>query len=172
GVWQRARKKLSPAKGAQIPRYKAASAWGHAYTTRILALLSDKYRPLVTAIYAVVCGILVYVMFAANNYLADTELGPPQSLSCDSYEWGSARSCGVAGVNCEPFLSDTFTPYRCPPWCGGKTGAWYVVGNNPFYRADSRICLAAVHSGVISNARGGCVRYRQTGPSATYNSSC
>jgi len=41
--------------------------------------------------------------------------------------------------------------YRCPPYEGGAAGVW----GTDLYTYDSSICMAAVHSGFISQARGG-----------------
>lgn len=87
------------------------------------------------------------------------------------------NGCGVDGNNCRPFSNDTLA-FRCPADCiktkalnphavgaqeilyhpviiGGPTVARGGV-DTAIYRGDSFICGAAIHSGFISNEKGGC----------------
>lgn len=84
------------------------------------------------------------------------------------------NGCGVNGNDCRPFSSST-TAFRCPANCRDTILTEpHIVGNQTLnyqglviggpklhssdpavYRADSFICQAAIHSGVISND-GGC----------------
>lgn len=110
----------------------------------------------------------------------------PQSFACSDALWGRNAYCGLDGASCAPF-SDTSFPFRCPSGCLGTTllnsrtvgSLQYnyrplVVGGGPApYRADSFLCAAAQHAGVIGN-RGGCGVIRMVGtyvdyPSVTQN---
>ena len=83
------------------------------------------------------------------------------------------NGCGLDGSDCHPFDNLTI-PIRCSASCRdtllqepypiGGIEAVYTplviggVGSNgiPIYRADSLICQAAIHAGVVSNNQGGC----------------
>ncbi|KAI8608481.1 hypothetical protein BC830DRAFT_1155068 [Chytriomyces sp. MP71] len=81
----------------------------------------------------------------------------------------SETGCGdLNAVNCEPFTQSL--AIRCPAGCIsqlawnpiylGASGVQYtqfVVGSNNAYRGDSWICSAAIHAGVLSNSKGGCI---------------
>ncbi len=102
--------------------------------------------------------------------------GEPSDISCGVTYWSKNNGCGIDGVDCRPFDNSSF-PFRCPANCAsyrvlnpravGDQEIVYaplIVGGppdpsnelNPFYRGDSFICGAAVHSGVISGSQGGC----------------
>ncbi|KAE9126312.1 hypothetical protein PF010_g5305 [Phytophthora fragariae] len=107
--------------------------------------------------------LLVYLSFFA----ASMEDGSaPAFLSCRS--WGFGTSCGLWGVDCRPFESD-WTAFRCPTRCTlDQSSSLAVYGSSP-YRADSRICRAAVHAGVVG-PNGGCAFYRFAAANAFYSS--
>ncbi|OWZ24760.1 LCCL domain-containing hypothetical protein [Phytophthora megakarya] len=91
----------------------------------------------------------------------------PEFLSCRS--WGFGTSCGLWGVDCRPFESE-WTAFRCPTRCTlDQSSSLAVYGSSP-YRADSRICRAAAHAGVISS-NGGCAFYRFAGAADAFYSS-
>ncbi|KAI1421917.1 hypothetical protein F5Y12DRAFT_663091 [Xylaria sp. FL1777] len=102
--------------------------------------------------------------------------GEPSDISCVASYWSKNNGCGIDGVDCRPFDNSSFA-FRCPAGCAsvrvlnpravGDQEINYVpliVGGppdpsnelNPFYRGDSFICGAAIHSGVISDSQGGC----------------
>ncbi|KKA18801.1 LCCL domain protein [Rasamsonia emersonii CBS 393.64] len=101
--------------------------------------------------------------------------GRPQPISCSASYWASGNQCGLNGNDCRPFSSSKFS-FRCPANCkstillephtvGNQTLNYeplVVGGPTPdsslpgIYRADSFICQAAIHAGVVSNAAGGC----------------
>lgn len=102
--------------------------------------------------------------------------GRPSNIWCGATFWNDGNGCGLNGNDCRPF-SNQYLAFRCPANCGSAlTYQPHVVGNetiyfeqqviggpdptNPMreavYRADSFICQAAIHAGVISNADGGC----------------
>ncbi|KAI2793962.1 hypothetical protein POX_a00551 [Penicillium oxalicum] len=100
--------------------------------------------------------------------------GKLQTLSCGTTFWAFDNGCGINGNDCRPFSASTLA-FRCPANCRDwKLLEPHVVGNQTFnyqplvvggpvsgsrdsaiYRADSFICQAAIHAGVISN-NGGC----------------
>lgn len=86
------------------------------------------------------------------------------------------HACGLDAENCDPFSNMTIS-FRCPSSCAGASkysmsavGTQnviykpYVIGNEDGYRADSFICAAAVHAGVISQLNGGCGKVIFSGP--------
>ncbi|TPX08719.1 uncharacterized protein E0L32_009781 [Thyridium curvatum] len=102
--------------------------------------------------------------------------GEPGDIGCGNTYWVSGNGCGVNGNDCRPFNGSGFA-FRCPSSClsyqvlnpravGDQeiNYAPLIIGGPPradsdaapVYRGDSFICAAAVHAGVISNARGGC----------------
>ncbi|KAL4805209.1 LCCL domain-containing protein [Aspergillus unguis] len=100
--------------------------------------------------------------------------GQPVTLSCSSTFWSPGKGCGLNGNDCRPFTAAS-TAFRCPANCkDAKMLEPYVIGNKTIsyrglviggpepdsdepglYRADSFICQAAIHAGVIDND-GGC----------------
>ncbi|KAL4952808.1 LCCL domain-containing protein [Aspergillus filifer] len=100
--------------------------------------------------------------------------GRPVTLSCSTTFWSPGNRCGLNGNDCRPFTAAS-TPFRCPANCRDtKMIEPYTFGNETIsyrglviggpepgsdepgvYRADSFICQAAIHAGVIDND-GGC----------------
>ncbi|RHZ74303.1 hypothetical protein CDV55_109104 [Aspergillus turcosus] len=114
-----------------------------------------------------------------------TGYGDPVKLSCHSRLWSNATNCGLNGDACRPFDDGAFA-FRCPASCsaamvlepyfvglqeinyrtlviGGGNGSDYGV-----YRGDSAICPAALHAGLISDAKGGCGVLRRTGEQSNF----
>ncbi|KAF7133621.1 hypothetical protein CNMCM5793_004919 [Aspergillus hiratsukae] len=101
--------------------------------------------------------------------------GRPQTLSCATTFWEHGNGCGLNGNDCRPFSASTVA-FRCPANCRDvKLLQPHTVGNHTYsyrglvvggpqpdssepgvYRADSFMCQAAIHAGVITNAVGGC----------------
>ncbi|KAK9586542.1 hypothetical protein V6Z92_005491 [Aspergillus fumigatus] len=101
--------------------------------------------------------------------------GRPQTLSCSTTFWEHGNGCGLNGNDCRPFSASTVA-FRCPANCHDvKLLQPHTVGNQTYsyrglvvggpqpgssepgvYRADSFVCQAAIHSGVITNTVGGC----------------
>ena len=90
------------------------------------------------------------------------------------YQRSAGNDCGLNGNNCRPFADATFT-FRCSGNCAdthilnpypvGDQEVVYqplVIGgpanstSESIYRADSFICQAAIHAGIVSNTKGGC----------------
>lgn len=92
----------------------------------------------------------------------------PQWIGCYASLWSRNSGCGVNGANCEPFTNASFA-LRCSPKCLlAKTGEQYWIGNTTVnkqpvivgsgpYRGDSWLCMAAMHSGLVTDRSGGCM---------------
>lgn len=138
--------------------------------------------------WAYVSGFLflwaaVFVVLANNSLLALPTIGDTSAipLKCDlSYPiWlGKNSKCGIDGQRCggtiyegQEFNFRCLADCRKESWSYSETPVGdvysiykpFVVGGNNTYRADSYVCGAAVHSGVISDNTGGCGRIRLTG---------
>ncbi|KAM5442264.1 hypothetical protein MferCBS31731_002638 [Microsporum ferrugineum] len=117
--------------------------------------------------------------------------GIPSPIACSANYWTSAHRCGINGYDCRPFESSSFA-FRCPAFCtSAQLLNPYTVGNKTLnyqplivggpapgapegdgvYRADSYVCQAAIHAGVVSGAHGGCGVVKLVGSSDEYRSS-
>jgi hypothetical protein len=160
-----------------------------------IALL-DKYLPRkLHRAFAVLAyfglWILTFALVMRQGLVASevAQWGRPVSIGCGSTYWGSGNSCGLDGIDCRPFTDGGFL-FRCPANCAsyqvlnphavGDQEVVYrplVVGGPPLsgdgpavYRGDSFICGSAVHSGVVSNADGGCGVVKLIGTQRDFNS--
>ena len=91
-------------------------------------------------------------------------------------------NCGIDGIDCRPFVNATLA-FQCSPGCATQQ-VWHphtvgdqelvyqqlVVGgastessSSLVYRADSSICQAAIHAGLLTESRGGPVVLRLLG---------
>ncbi|ODQ64530.1 hypothetical protein NADFUDRAFT_14095, partial [Nadsonia fulvescens var. elongata DSM 6958] len=125
--------------------------------------------------------IFLFYQLLSNSLLEPANVNGQsvQLVGCGQVDdvWkGINQACGVDGKICEPFDDRTFL-FKCPAGCA--KGSWtysakpvgnfssiyrpYVIGGDNKYRADSSICGAGVHQGVISNRKGGCARIRFKG---------
>ncbi|RSL53085.1 hypothetical protein CEP54_010583 [Fusarium duplospermum] len=116
--------------------------------------------------------------------------GRPQTIGCGVTYWGAGNLCGIDGSDCRPFNGTGF-PFKCTANCEayhvlnpravGDQEVIYrsmVVGgpstngdDDAVYRGDSFVCGAAIHAGIISNARGGCGVVELVGRDKNYVSS-
>lgn len=123
-------------------------------------------------------------------------IGKPNPISCAASFWSPKNGCGLHGNECRPFRASTFA-FRCPSNCQNTLLLEpYTVGNQTlhyqplviggpepespsakssstpaaYYRADSLICQAAIHDGVITNAQGGCGVVKLKGAAHSYPS--
>ncbi|EEH49648.1 uncharacterized protein PADG_05727 [Paracoccidioides brasiliensis Pb18] len=120
--------------------------------------------------------------------------GKPSPISCRHSHWFPGNECGLNGYECRPFNASTFA-FRCPAFCtsslvlkpytvGNETVSYrpLVVGGpapgsssdayeNAIYRADSHVCQAAIHAGVVSDSTGGCGVIELTGAGHSYYAS-
>ncbi|KAL9620265.1 MAG: hypothetical protein Q9160_005164 [Pyrenula sp. 1 TL-2023] len=139
------------------------------------------------------CWFLTWSLMVRHNSTAAyiKGHGKPQNLWCGASLWRGNNGCGLNGNDCRPFSSDTLS-FRCGANCNSvQLLDPYHVGNKslvyeglviggpdpnkpnsiPHYRADSFICQAAIHAGVISNEKGGCGVARLTGSQSEFHSS-
>ncbi|EFX01452.1 lccl domain containing protein [Grosmannia clavigera kw1407] len=117
--------------------------------------------------------------------------GTPADIGCGNTYWVPGNQCGLDGSDCRPFSGSGF-PFRCPSSCAGyavlnprAVGDQEVVyrtlvvggpgsgphGNATIYRGDSFLCSAAIHAGVVSDARGGCGVVRLVGRQSAFAAS-
>ncbi|KAL9006613.1 MAG: hypothetical protein Q9188_000650 [Gyalolechia gomerana] len=119
--------------------------------------------------------------------------GRPQPIWCGASYWSGGNSCGLNGNRCRPF-DNAMQAFRCPANCKAThvlnphaVGTQeinykpFVIGgpqgNDPdasaseyTYRADSFVCQAAIHAGVVSNQRGGCGVVKLAGEHGNFTS--
>jgi hypothetical protein len=135
-----------------------------------------RHRVWLTFAYAAV-WIVTYALVMSQGQKA-SELpgyGIPGDIGCGNTYWVPGNACGLDGNDCRPFNGSGFA-FKCPANCAGYSvlnpravGRQeivykpFIVGGpagdgdaNPIYRGDSFICGAAIHAGVISDAKGGC----------------
>ncbi|PWY79238.1 LCCL domain protein [Aspergillus heteromorphus CBS 117.55] len=116
--------------------------------------------------------------------------GRPQTLSCSTSLWATGNECGLNGNDCRPFSAATVA-FRCPANCrDSKLLDPHMVGNQTYsyqglvvggpqpgsddpgvYRADSFVCQAAIHAGVITNSVGGCGVVKLEGAAHSFHAS-
>jgi hypothetical protein len=107
-------------------------------------------------------------------------------FSCGEAFWPSTEACGKGGENCVPNTSGVFPPetmgFSCPANCvrdAPRDGAPHLVGDQevtrrpvvvggPIYRGDSELCAAAVHAGVLEDAKGGCGVVKRMGQTNSF----
>ncbi|GFG28003.1 LCCL domain protein [Aspergillus udagawae] len=140
------------------------------------------------------CLVFWGVVFIASLHSAIpgsdvTGYEEPVKLSCQSRLWANATDCGLNGDACRPFDDGAFA-FRCPASCsaamvlepyfigqqeinyrtlviGGELGGGHSSAYG-VYRGDSAICPAALHAGLISDAKGGCGVLRRTGEQSNF----
>ena len=127
------------------------------------------------------CWLLTFILVLHHSAQAGSikGFGKPQPIWCGASFWDAGNSCGLNGNRCRPFENATLA-FRCPANCKAvKVLNPHAVGEQeinykPFviggpttaeenstipdtvYRADSFICQAAIHSGLVGNDKGGC----------------
>jgi len=124
------------------------------------------FHPFVYGFLLFSCLTLL-ALFWMNSFAAVTPEGSVQSVGCGDSFW-NYDGCGVNGTNCLPFESD-WMAMRCDALCSKYNNGWKAIGTN-VYRADSQICHAATHAGVIGQM-GGCFLIRASGPQFFFNGS-
>ncbi|KAL8842249.1 MAG: hypothetical protein Q9170_000575 [Blastenia crenularia] len=119
--------------------------------------------------------------------------GRPQPIWCGASYWSGGNSCGLNGNRCRPF-DNAIQAFRCPANCKAThilnphaVGTQeinyqpFVIGGphegelgsstpEHIYRADSFICQAAIHAGVVSNQKGGCGVVKLAGEHTNFTS--
>lgn len=139
--------------------------------------------------------LLLFVIMVHYSRFADEVDGQaPLHFGCTTSLWAKNNLCGLNGESCLPFSNSSFA-FRCPAECraagkvfnpravgdqvinyqtfvvGGPSPGNVQEGHYGTYRADSFICPAAVHAGVISNRYGGCGVLTRTGESSSFPAS-
>ncbi|KAK7726454.1 hypothetical protein SLS63_007614 [Diaporthe eres] len=121
--------------------------------------------------------------------------GSPILIGCGGSFWSQNNGCGLDGIDCQPFANSSFA-FRCPASCSSQqvlnprfVGAQEVIyetlvvggptsdanagsddASGFVYRADSFICSAAIHAGMMSNSQGGCGLVSLIGQQSNYPS--
>ncbi|KAJ3012625.1 hypothetical protein HKX48_006187 [Thoreauomyces humboldtii] len=142
-----------------------------------------RWRWAVRCFYVLLWIIVAGLLISFNNYKAMTAEGQPTYLACNDelWEW-QVETCGLNGVYCSPFANQSFV-VRCPQeclqtrnlnqrWLGNTTQGFlapWVVGSGP-YRAESWICAAGIHAGVIKKHWGGCAAIDIVGEISNFES--
>eukprot|EP00516_Mucochytrium_quahogii_P011937 CAMPEP_0203794194 /NCGR_PEP_ID=MMETSP0100_2-20121128/6349_1 /ASSEMBLY_ACC=CAM_ASM_000210 /TAXON_ID=96639 /ORGANISM=" , Strain NY0313808BC1" /LENGTH=243 /DNA_ID=CAMNT_0050698185 /DNA_START=955 /DNA_END=1683 /DNA_ORIENTATION=- len=154
---------------SELPRLESGF-WG---TKFIL-----KFQPSKAVFYLIVIVFTLFyfggtITLTYLNYTR-TESGFSQTstkFTCDNYYWRNYTNiddqCGPGGVKCLPFSTGWWVA-RCPGNCLGNGYGSPVIGDY-YYTANSRVCAAAIHAGVIDNAGGGCFKMRFAGEQSAYN---
>lgn len=129
-------------------------------------------------------SVMVHYTWFSARILTNEGWRTPSPFTCTTTLWGRNDECGLDGSSCAPFSDSTMT-FQCPSGCAkttllnprtvGDQAYNYVplvVGgsNSTPYRADSFICAAAQHAGVIGR-RGGCGILRQMGSFTHFDNS-
>lgn len=109
----------------------------------------------------------------------------PVFFGCTDTYWVQNARCGLNGQDCSPFSSNTSVAFRCPAGCASThLGAARAIGTElpnfvplvvgggdaslGMYRADSWVCSAAIHAGLVSEDKGGCGKVWQAGAYSDY----
>jgi hypothetical protein len=158
--------------------------------------LVDKYVPQKKhRLWLFMCYAVAWLLafcLVMRQGLKATEIpgyGTPSDISCGTTYWLSGNQCGTDGNDCRPF-SDSGFAFKCPASCGSYqvlnpravgtqeiVYSTFVIGgpsdstNTTFYRGDSFICTAAIHAGVVTDAKGGCGVVSLSGKQSDYVSS-
>ncbi|KAI3392035.1 hypothetical protein diail_6331 [Diaporthe ilicicola] len=137
---------------------------------------------------------LIFLSFSgsANPPLPATSVSRQLRMhrfSCTDAFWPSSEQCGKGGVNCVPDVSGQFPAttmaFRCPANCvrdAAPAARPHLVGTKdvtqrpvviggPIYRGDSELCAAAVHAGVLDDAKGGCGVVKRMGQTNSFMAS-
>ncbi|CEH15644.1 hypothetical protein CBOM_04391 [Ceraceosorus bombacis] len=148
---------------------------------------------LVAVLIAWVLGFAYLVKglwYESRVTLGSGQVLEPDFYGCTSTFWLGNAQCGVDGESCAPFASNSSVPFRCPAGCAGTTlgsaravgselpnfvplivgGGDNLVDGRRVYRADSFVCAAAQHAGVIDGRTGGCGTLWLGGASTSYES--
>jgi hypothetical protein len=118
--------------------------------------------------YSLISLMVILVLFHLSFFAAkmhdDGNEFEPEFLGCRSWAYGT--NCGLNGFDCQPFET-TWMAFRCPTRCAWDQATSLAVYGTGKYRADSRICRAAIHAGVIGQ-NGGCALMRYSGEADSF----
>lgn len=198
-IRQAARATADWTKGPNPPQIQKINPW-LPQIQHFLPALIDTYLPkkrhkaaLLSFFYF--CWLLTFSLILHKSAQAGyiTGYGKPQPIWCGATFWEKNNGCGLDGNRCRPFDGASFA-FRCPADCKttqvlnphavGRAEPNYqplVIGgppasaadpttSDPIYRADSFICQAAIHSGLIENKDGGCGVALLAGEQSKFNS--
>lgn len=193
---RRAMKELARwAEGPEPPHIHSITPllpWIQEAPIRILdCYLPKRGHKIILLVTFYLCWIFTFALVMRESAFA-TEIegyGTPGNIGCGNTYWVPGNRCGLNGNDCRPFNGSGFA-FRCPANCANHwvlnpraVGAQeivyrpFVIGgassNNkaPIYRGDSFICGAAIHAGIIDNAKGGCGVVSLVGEHSNYPSS-
>lgn len=120
-------------------------------------------------------------LYVGNRALKDGPNDYVVNLDCVDSLWRRKNHCGLDGLDCRPFANTSFA-FRCPANCAGvrvlnprAVGPLdvnyrpLVIGDG-VYRADSFICGSAIHTGVVTDSKGGCGRLERVGEQLGFSS--
>lgn len=134
-----------------------------------------QYKSEAIQLLMIICfSIALLVALAYDGYKVQTVRGLPQTAFLGSTFWpdraltmSAAKSCGINGVDCLPFeTNETWIGFNCMSGSFMQFATRNIVlrgGKDGIYSADSNICAAALHAGVIDWTAGGCFEVRLTG---------
>ncbi|KKZ64470.1 hypothetical protein EMCG_09541 [[Emmonsia] crescens] len=97
--------------------------------------------------------------------------GKPAPISCGASYWSPGNECGLNGSHLvlDPYVVGNETVnYQALIIGGPAPGASREDYDDAVYRADSYVCQAAIHAGVISDSTGGCGVVELTGAGHSY----
>lgn len=120
--------------------------------------------------------MLLMVLISQHSLFAYPVIDGDQlvhSIPCHadlSFWAGPNSACGLNAERCLGSKADVIYKFRCPSNCVRESWTYtptpvgtkvayhqtFVVGSQNAYRADSSICGAALHQGIISDRHGGC----------------
>eukprot|EP00927_Polykrikos_kofoidii_P078718 TRINITY_DN75533_c0_g1_i1.p1 TRINITY_DN75533_c0_g1~~TRINITY_DN75533_c0_g1_i1.p1 ORF type:complete len:661 (-),score=36.56 TRINITY_DN75533_c0_g1_i1:3-1985(-) len=130
-------------------------------------------------VFVVVASVLLAILYYFQIFASAVGSEEPLNLDCYSsfskystVPFGASR-CGLNAINCNP---SPWISVRCNGWCLQSQKSrenshliFKVIGNGP-YRADSTICAAAIHGGLIADG-GGCFDVRIVASNRTFEGS-
>lgn len=152
------------------------------FFTRLLRPLAARRTFIVP--FFLLAWFLGFTFFVRASYFnSSTSAGEPSFIVGEASYWRGNDGCGMNGTFCEPFTDSSFL-FRCP----GQTLALELLNNRAVgplelifqplvvggmddqatYRADSWICIAAIHHGLFGNERGGCGQLQMVGEFTGY----
>jgi len=129
----------------------------------------------IRALICIVFTILVFICMYYDGYIPETNDGLPETISYTQAFWpgnaldmSTSLACGPNAAECHPFSTqDAWMGYKCPGDIFQRSNPDYIVvrggGENMTYTADSYMCYAAVHAGIVDAVEGGCFEARYSG---------
>lgn len=125
--------------------------------------------------FIVFSALVLVLSYWAHNFAAAAGLGEPMPFHCSNYfgKYSTAFGDGKCGLDAsECSQPSEWFAVRCAGICAARQVyplATPVIGGGP-YRADSRVCNAGVHAGVIGSG-GGCFDVRIAGSAPSFDAS-